>query len=412
MQLLANLASFGVSAVCGLLATLLIVVLWSSEAMGIFTQALAWYFVVSQIAVLGLHNAVLTFLARRKGGLAGDNTIVVTALAMGLVGGVLGAVLTGPVSMVASLVAGNESVGETLRNTAALLVFSTLAKIILFSLNGLAFFYRFAVLQALRAAGVLVATLVAWALGVDVVLIPLYMAISEATIVLIGLGLLGTVYLKPRRASVRRLRLLAFFGIGSLPSGVLAEVNAKVDVVLLGAFVPVSTVGIYSTAALLAEGLFNLLLVFRVMLQPQIGEVLSRKRGGDLVTLFKFWRLPMIGLSVITSLGVAGAILWLAPLVATQLPPIETTLYFSVLALGITAAAAYLPFSTILLVGGQPVAHGLLYLSIIVANALGNLALVPFLGAIGAAIATAIAYSIYAAATFALARRYFGVRLW
>jgi O-antigen/teichoic acid export membrane protein len=412
LPLIANLASFGASAACGLLATLLIVVLWSSEAMGIFTQALAWYFVVSQIAVLGLHNASLTFLARRKGGPIADNKTVVTALAMGLVGGVAGALLTNPISMLASLIASNESVGETVRNTALLLVFSTLAKIVLFSLNGLALFYRFALLQALRAAGVLAATLAAWTLGADVVTIPLYMALAEALVLLIGLALIGPAYLRPRKTSLRRMRLLAFFGIGSLPSGVLAEANARVDVVLLGAFVPSATVGVYSTAALLAEGLFNLLLVFRVMLQPQIGEALSRKRAGDLTALFRMWRPRMAALSAVVSLGIAGVIFLAVPVVTAELPPGQTALYFSILAVGITAAAAYLPFSTILLVGGQPVAHGWLFLSIIVVNALGNLALVPFLGAIGAAIGTAIAYSIFAAATFVLAHRYFKVRLW
>lgn len=411
MPLLANLASFGVSAVCGLLGTLLIVILWGSDAMGVFTQALAWYFVVSQFAVFGLHNAALTFLSRRKGGATNDNATIVAALLLGLAGGVIGAITSFPVSWLAGALSGSDAVAEAVRNTALLVVFSSLAKIVLFVLNGLAFFYRFALLQAVRAAGVLAATLLAWLSGADVVIIPLYMAFAEVLVLLLGLALLGTRYLRPRRTSARRLRLLAFFGLGGMPSGVLAEMNAKIDIVLLGIFVTPATVGIYATAALLAEGLFNLLLVFRVMLQPRIGVDLARKRPADITALYQTWRPRLYALWAATTITVLALIAGALPHVTAELPPGQTALYFGILALGIGSAAAHLPFSTILMVGGRPMAHGLLFAGIVAVNATANLALVPFYGATGSAIGTAVAYSTYAIGTVVLAARYFRVRL-
>jgi O-antigen/teichoic acid export membrane protein len=78
---------------------------------------------------------------------------------------------------------------------------------------------------------------------------------------------------------------------------------------------------------------------------------------------------------------------------------------------GVALTAGYMPFSQILLQAGRPGAYTLMTAGLVAANAVGNLLLIPLLGAQGAAIATAFSYVLMIPLLRWTAHRLIDVRL-
>jgi O-antigen/teichoic acid export membrane protein len=172
----------------------------------------------------------------------------------------------------------------------------------------------------------------------------------------------------------------------------LSELNTRVDVLILGYFARDAVVGAYSFAAILAEGLYQLLIVLRTNYAPLVIRLWAEGRRADLVQMVRRARnrtyLGAIGLGIMAAAGYWLAVPWLTsdPEIAASGP------YFAVLIAGMVASAGYAPFQPLLLYAGFPGWHTVLMVGIIAINAIGNLLLIPVLGPIGAALATAIAF--------------------
>jgi O-antigen/teichoic acid export membrane protein len=67
---------------------------------------------------------------------------------------------------------------------------------------------------------------------------------------------------------------------------------------------------------------------------------------------------------------------------------------FAILMSGIALSSGYIPFGQILVQAGQPGLHTIMTLLLVVFNFTLNLLLIPVLGLIGAAIATALAHCV------------------
>jgi O-antigen/teichoic acid export membrane protein len=201
------------------------------------------------------------------------------------------------------------------------------------------------------------------------------------------------------------------YGLRSLASGMMLELNSRVDVLMLGWYLADEEVGIYSYAALFAEGFFQLVVVLQNNYNPLIAAHLARGDRGALETLVRKdrrWFVPALAAA-----GLLGVVLYPA-LLAVLVDDGEFSrshASFAILILGILIASRELPFQNTLLMGGRPAWHSFYMLAVVGTNAVANATLIPHLGIAGAAVGTAIAFGASSIYLRLLARRLLDVRL-
>lgn len=260
-----NLASFAFIAAAGLSLNLLIGRVYNASALGVFNQALSVYIVLSQFAVLGVHYSVLQKIAvlsdqtpdnasdsaSDTGPQAGPES---QALRETLRGALLAtAVLSLPLAALGALAApaigvlfGSPATAEAWLWLAPAVLFFSINKVLLMALNGLGRMRIFAVANSARYALVLVVlALLWWQAARPEVLTAIFLAAEIALVPLLILLLRRQLAGPTEAGAVRgQARAHLAFGAKSFMSGTFAELNTRVDILVLGIFLSDREVGI------------------------------------------------------------------------------------------------------------------------------------------------------------------------
>lgn len=389
-----NIASLAVMAACGLLLHLFVGLFYNPAVLGIFNLVYSLYIVASQLAAFGVHFSVLTEVGRH----APQPSTAAAALASGLLATLLPGTLTtlafvGARPLVAALMH-SPAVAEGMAWAAPGLFLFALNKTLLAGLNGLSRMRVFAVLQALRPVLMIVTFGICGFLGVAGARLPLLFSVAE-----LGLFAAGLVIARPFFSGYdQRLRPWVgrhlSFGARSFAGGLLIDLNTRIDVLFLGAFWNETVVGVYSFAAVLAEGLFQVLVALRNTMNPRLSRVLHPPDHEAYRHLVKRVRpRSVLGMAVL-GVGTVAAFM----LAVHVLPPARAFaagwLPLTILVSGVVAVAGAMPFSGILLQAGHPGANTWVIVGAAASNVLVCLLLVPHAAASGAALATASSFVV------------------
>ena len=288
----------------------------------------------------------------------------------------------------------------------------TINKVLLAVVNGLGRMRAYAVYTSLRYVMIAVGFAIAVITDARPAELPGLWSLAEGTLMLVLIvELIATVALRQaagwRIWAVEHVR----YGARGVGATLLFELNSRLDIWILGAVYSDHLVGIYSMAASTAEGVSMLAVVLQVNVNPPIAAVLAGKRVHEveaMVRKSRRWFVPaMVGACALGAALFPIVIPWL-----TGEPAFSGgALPFATLLAGIALASPWLPFNQILLMGGYPGTHTI-YIAIAVAtNVVLNLLLIPWLGLMGAATATAIALVASALWLRRLSRVLVGVRL-
>ncbi|MBO6633378.1 MAG: polysaccharide biosynthesis C-terminal domain-containing protein [Rhizobiaceae bacterium] len=408
----ANYLSFMLLGLSAVLANFVIVSVWGVSALGAFNQVVAVYIVIAQFSVLGQQNVMLhdaahhasdrpLFTASLTGALA-------IAILMSTFAALLLVLLSGPI---ADLL-GSADVKTGLLLIAPALIFTSVVKVAMQTLNGLGRVRLYAVVQGTRPV-LIVGGLVA-AVWTDMApdRLPLIMTLAEAGTMVVALVLLLRASpLAGPKALGGRLRYLLAFGVKSSPAGLLGELNTRVDYFVLGIFASDAVVGAYSFAAAFAEGFFMAMAVLRILLTPALAEVL---KGGNPEVFRSFatnwkWRAGALGFGLFA----ASTMAYWVGLDLFDAPPLlkDSLVYYAILAFGVALAGAYAPFGNILLLANRPGLHSIYFSGLVLVNAVGNFILTPLFGPVGTASATMLAYVASAGWLILICRRTLGLPL-
>ncbi|MEO0601904.1 MAG: oligosaccharide flippase family protein [Myxococcota bacterium] len=404
---LANLAAFGVMAVSGVTLNLLVVALSGQAALGVFNQVYAVYVVTSMLAVFGVHDAVHRETAAHPGDVARQRASLSSGLAVAAGTGALGALALLALAEPIGWLAGSPEVGRGLTLLAPALLPFAINKVLMASLSGQTRLQAFAAVQIVRVLtllGVVVGLAAAdWAAG----WLALGFGAAELVILPVLLGLLRPA---PGLASREHARAHLAFGVRALPHGFIAESFLRVDVLMLAPFVGDAAIGMYSLAAMFAEGLVQIggtvRSVMAPRLVPQLGPDAERAERARLLR-----QAMAMGLGAFVV--VAGGLAVGFPALGWGLDPSlvagahEVLL---VLVVGLAVNAAFLPLDQLLLWAGRPAQQSLMMGLNLTLNVVLNLALIPSLGVAGAAMATAMAWSLSAVVLNVAAWRWLGFR--
>jgi O-antigen/teichoic acid export membrane protein len=182
-------------------------------------------------------------------------------------------------------------------------------------------------------------------------------------------------------------------------------------VFILGLFTSDATVGLFSFAATVAEGVMQLPLLLRNNINPVLSGAWHRGKAPLVGTVVRrnrraFLRLlaPLVLLSVI--LFPVG--LWV---LGMNEEPLTVWAVYAILALGIAATSGHQPFQMLFSQLGEPGTQTLFIAGVFLSNALLNLLFIPLLGVYGAALGTSLSLVAMAYLLDRLAHRTFGIRI-
>lgn len=408
-----NVASLGILAVGGVLINILILNQRGEATLGVFNQVYAIYIIFSQIGVGGVQFSVLKEVSYHQDDKAHCSDLTTSGLLLAAGFAVVGC---GGLVLVAPLIGRVLQSADVTQGIYAVvlgLFFFSLNKVLINTVNGLAQMRVYAVLQSLRFF-LLVASLIGLVLtGVDSALLTWCFSISE--VLLFG-AVAGYLYSRVLFLRVPHdLRYLLgkhlSFGLRGMFSGILLQLNTRVDVLMLGYFLPDARVGIYSFAAMLAEGISQIPLAVRSNLDPVLGRDFA---DGDIEAINglarqvrRYFYPLMLGLCLTIMILYPVAIrLFTEADVVT-----ESWLVFLIIMVGVMLNARFRPFRGIVLQGGRPGLHTLSVVALVANDALLNLVAIPRGEIYGAALVTALTFVLEGVLLTILARRLFGVRL-
>ena len=387
-----NFASLAFLGISGIGLNVLISDVYDAAALGVFNQVWTAYIFFSQVAVGGIDLSVLKGVSENR-----DTRERVFEIALGALAPTL--LLAGAATLAFVLSRGalaglleSPGVATGMAMAAPGLFFFALNKVLFGILNGLQRMRAFAILQSCRFVGLLVGFFVAQAMGLAADEIAFVLTFSEG-VTFLGLAVEVGRHLAWRRGAAWMAwsRRHLGYGIRSFLSGALLELNSRVDVLMLGIYHNDTIVGVYSFAAMLAEGVFQVLVKLQNNYNPILAQHIATRRLEELRPILRrgkrvAWIL-MLGVSVVAILAY--------PLFLLILDDPEFAagrLSFAILLAGIVLAAGYMPFQQTLLMAGHPALHTLLMALAVGTNVVGNALLIPSHAGPGAATATAIAF--------------------
>lgn len=395
VDLLWNICSFAICGVIGILLNIIIIRHYDAATLGYFNQIYAIFIFLSQVATWGLHLSVQKFISQYSS-LKHHTSLILTSVFLTTF--IFATTITFIVFALNKLpgrLFNSEAVTEGFIYAIPGLLFFSLNKILLSYLNGMRFMIAFAIFNSLRFALMLFILIAIVTTGVHSKYLALIFALPEFILFVILL-LRNIKYFD--FSSIHRLVLLSRlqfrFGSNAALGNIVLDLNSKVDVIILGVFLPDKSVGIYSFAAFIVDGMLQLFYVFRTNINPLITETYYNNGKSALEKMIKkniatFYK-------IFLTIGITAIVLYPILLKIFNISELfwQNISVFSILAVGCILSSGYIPFQMILNQTGMPRIQSLFLFYVFITNIVLNLLLVPLFGIIGSAMATSLAFIV------------------
>jgi O-antigen/teichoic acid export membrane protein len=387
-----SLAGFVVIGLSGLAITIVIENGFDVEALGRFNVLLSILLIAGQVGTAGRHAAVLFMTPSAVS--AGKPTAAVLKQAVRTVvptaiGVALAVVVPG---FVALTVSGSEDYRIGLLLIAPALALYPVNKVLASHLNGLRRIRAFSSVTAGRFMAIVIGLLVASATGVSGTWLPAVISVAE---MVVAIGALAALRSELWNAASRRTSPeLSRYGRRLLIGGLLLDLSTRIDVLVLAMLAGPRAVGEYSVASVFGEGLYQLAIVVRFAVDPVVTQLHDQGRHDELRAMVRrIQRRVVVGVTAVGVLSIAayGTVTSIAygdKIASSTFAP------YVVLAVGVMLASPYIPFTNFFQQTGRPSLHSGMLASATATNLVLNLALVPSFGTVGAAIGTAVSWSV------------------
>lgn len=384
-QIILNYLGFFVLAGSGLMVNLLVSLYYSAKHLGIFNVSYAVFVVLSQICTFGFHISTLRYFVKYP---SQDKKILtvstISVLSISIVVGMALVLLRDFLGVFWD----EKSATSNLKYIALATASFSVNKVMMWALNAKEYMSAYASFQILRGAGVLGGCLfLVFQRDFPPYLLFVCVLIGES-IVTVGL----VIYCSKRIGfgvwRWRLFRILFLFSRKSVPVGMIAQVNYKVDVLCVGYFLNDSLTGVYSFMALFVDGLLSSITVLRSFINPKIAAVSGSVKG--IIELQREYRLP-ITLCGVLLMGIiwGGYLGYLHFFDVTEV--YREYAYVLILLVAVPSLLASLwPFDQIFVYKGSPEIQTKYLTVVLITNLVLNLISIPLFSLWGAAAATGI----------------------
>jgi O-antigen/teichoic acid export membrane protein len=407
-DLIWNYLSFACLVITGLLINIVIGRIYGPEALGTFNLLYAIFVISSQFAIMGLHYSSLKHVAEQPKAPA---QIGYSALICGLITSTAFVLILFVFQDVLGWLFSSENISKGLPFLLPGIVFITLNKILLWTLNGQKRMVELAQGNMARAGLIILFLIILVCLQVPAFMLPFIFTLADGVLILF----LGSRFFKEHGflssyLDINWIQKHLAFGWKALWGGVIIETNFRIDILMLGLLTNEHTTGLYSLSTMIAEGLYNLLFVLRTMINPAlVGMMQSGDHQGIRILLKK---ISIYLYPAFTLLIVLIGVLYIQTLHFLGLDAFTSSfLPLMILLTGIALAGPFIPFYEIFMQAGKSGRYSQFMAYIIATNIILNACLIPLWGMIGAAIATAGALIMSVLYFHFLCDKYLNLRL-
>ncbi len=402
-------AAFALLAVSGLVMNAGIVYFYDTKMLGVFNQVYAVFIMTSQLAGIGLQYSVLKHSTQfRKSPKELSSCIWSNVILACLFGIILVATIYMGIDYI-YLFFDSELVMVAVKYSLVGVVLYNINKSLLFALNGLSELKTYSIGQSIRYLVMMVYVIATSALRLGVESLALVFPVAECVLFFfLVYKVVPIARFDLKRIRVRWLKKHFWFGVKGGLSGILLEMNTRVDVLMLGYFTSDSLVGIYSFASMFAEGACGVLAVVRTNINPKLVEPLAEKRFEDVRALVALVQRRLYPAMLAFLLVVMAGFYFVADIFLPSSEGQQSLIVLGVLFVGIFIFSGYSPFVLIFAQAGRPGTQTIYYASIVCTNIFLNAVLIPILGVKGAALATAISFVLSIVWLYGLLKRHLG----
>jgi O-antigen/teichoic acid export membrane protein len=394
-------AAFAALAVSGAAIQLSLATFLGERGLGVFAQLYAVFVIAGQIASGGVHDSAQRHVAMARARGEDEHTPARAAVLAVLAPSLLAALILGMLADLLGRAVESPVVGTGVGWLAPGVALFAINKTLLGISIGRGELRRVALAQMLRAAalGLLVGLVVGASLPLEA--LGGVFSLAEAVVFarLMGWTSASPPVSDPSPWIGRHLR----FGMRGLVHAALLEAHLRIDVMMLAVFVEDRVVGVYAFAALFGEGLHQVGGVLRTVVYPDVVRLLARRQWGELRRLVV--RTSSISVGVTLAIGVVVVVAFprLGALTGRPFAP-EGWAILLVLVTSLVAYAAFAPFDQLLLQGGRSGAQSAWMFGAVALNVVLNAVAIPWLGGLGAACATGLAFLVSGAAMIGVGR--------
>lgn len=412
-----SMASLGFLAVAGLTLNLAIARFYGAQYLGIFNIAFALYIFFSQFAVFGLHMSILRYVSQHMGE---QQEKVDEAIIYGLISVAVIALLVTFVAWLATPFVTMVFRGENMGTAYVILLPGLFAfainKYLLGAINGARHMRAFAIFQSLRFIFIfltLFALIVSGQKGQYLTAVITVAELLLLPLLLFYIFFVGRIVKKipPLKKSVWIKRHISF-GTRVFLSGTVTELNTRVDILMIGAFLGDVQAGIYSIAILIVEGLAQAAFVIRNNVNPLLTRYILEGRKKEFadfsrkVSLYFFLFMAFAGAILILLFPYAAEFIFADGQFDAAYAPLI------VLSVGLVIASPYLPFNMIFSQSNKPGTHTIYMFWVLASNVLFNMIAIPLWGILGAAIATSLSYVVSILLLTFFMRKFLKLKIW
>lgn len=384
--------SFAMLGGTGIILNFLIVYFFDTATLGAFNQIYALYIILAQIALLGINTSTLKHVSECAAGDKNLNSLFTASYACSLL--TVGA-FTALFYLTSPLLKHffkSELVTQGWVLALPGLFFYAINKTLMATLNGLREMKLFSIAQIFRYVGILAGFFVCIGLKVSGEYLPLILVFPEVILFIVLSAYLFKRITPSFIDMMKWSKIHYLFGTKVFLSVAIAELNTRVDIIMLGYFTNDTLVGIYSIAAMCAEGIAMLITPLRDNLNPLLAKYYASNERQKLRDIIHKTKISVYSLMIFVVL----VSLFVFPVVVGQfLEPeqaMNSFVVFAILLAGIAVASGYLPISLLLSQSGFPWQQTQLRVMIVLTNIALNIWMIQTYGIWGAAIATSLTY--------------------
>lgn len=367
---------------------------YGTQEFGAYALALKTYLILTLLGSLGTNVSALRYAAKLREDKEAFCQCLSTVIALTLGASLVVAIASFPLIRLLAPYFGIDRVGIHMNYFIIAIPLFCLNKTLFGILNGLERMRTISTLQSLRWILLITFTMgCIWSPHLGSTLLAVVFPSTEALLLIFSAWAMHDIFQLKTTLDRYWLQEHISFGKRSMTANILTDVNNSIDVFLVGFFLPLSAVGIYSFAADLAKNLFAIADTFANSFNPLITSLHARDRIDELKAHIAKIRnatyaiyLPLILLCIACYPYVIAR--YLDPALS------ESTSVFTIICIGVLLTSGYRHVHAILEYTGFPQTKMIVTLLTCACNIVLLCTLIPLFGIIGAAIATSLTYAL------------------
>lgn len=388
-----NYASLLILGIGGLTINVFIVTNYNIDALGKFNKIYALYIVLSQFGVAGLHYSSLRYISEHTKNIATSRVIVNSALIVVVIINIFMCAILYFTSGFFNLLFDDMNMDKALEILIPALFLFSINKVFLFSLNGFQLMRLYAVGNMIRVLSMMIYVIICSLYDVNEKYLIYCFFIAEFLLILYHVA----IYLFFNYKYLGGLNLVfsnewiskhLSFGSRSMLGGALQELNTRIDILFVAFFLSDNQVGIYSFAAILAEGFYLIQTVVKNSINPLLTRHIVNKNKEAFYKLknriFKYIY-PFTFILAIVLIFIYKPIL---SHIFAEHELHVSWLVFTIYILFYSSVSGFVPFENILSQSNYPFEQSMVSLIRTLTNIILNILLIPTFGLYGAVMGT------------------------